>query len=95
MNDGVVRADLPHEVIEGDYGPRDVERRIKHIRKVATKRIRLPRVEHSSAFFVAHRSTWLQSQWVSTQSRQTRASVKGSYIRDTDPVTCPVVVDVE
>jgi hypothetical protein len=52
-------------------------------------------VEHSSAFFVAHRSTWLQSQCVSTQSRQTRASVKGSYIRDTDPVTCPVVVDVE
>jgi hypothetical protein len=89
----MARADLPHEIIEGDYGPRDVERGIKNIRKVVTKRIRLSRVEHSSAFLVAHRSTWLQSQCVSTQSR--RASVKRSYIRDTDSVTCPVVVDVE
>jgi hypothetical protein len=75
MNE-MVGADLPHKVIEGDYGPRDVERGIKHIRKVVTKRIRLLRVEHSSAFLVAHRSTWLQSQCVSTPSRRTRASMK-------------------
>jgi hypothetical protein len=55
----MARADLPHEVIEGDYGPRDVERGVKHIRKVVTKRIRLPRVEHGTAFLVVHRSTWL------------------------------------
>ena len=59
MDDMKARADLPHEVIEGDYGPRDIERGVKHIRKVATKRIRLPRVEHGSAFLVVHRSTWL------------------------------------
>jgi hypothetical protein len=70
MSDEVTRADLPHEVIECDYGPRDVEWRIKHIRKVATKRIRLRRVEHSSAFLVAHRSTWLQSQCVSSKHEQ-------------------------
>ena len=91
----MARADLPHEVIEGDYGPRDIERGVKHIRKVVTKRIRPRRVEDGTAFLVAHLSTWLWSQCLRTQSRRRRVSGKGPYIRDTDPVTSPVVVDAE
>jgi hypothetical protein len=59
MNNGMARADLPHEIIEGDYGPRDIKRGIECIRKVIAERIRLLRMEHSRAFLVAYRSTWL------------------------------------
>jgi hypothetical protein len=71
MNNGMVRADLPHEIIEGNYGPRDIKRGIECIREVVAERIRLPRMEHSRAFLVAHRSTWLQSQCISIQSCRT------------------------
>jgi hypothetical protein len=68
MVNGMARADLPHEIIEGYYGPRDIKRGIECIRKVVAERIRVLRMEHSRAFLVAHRPTWLQSQCMSTQS---------------------------
>ena len=91
----MARADLPHEIIKGNYGPRDIKRSIECIGKVVVERICLPRMKHSRAFLVAHRSTWLQSRYISTQSCRTRASIKRSYISDAGPVTCPVVVDAE
>ncbi len=70
-NDGIARADLPHEIIEGNYGSRDVKGCIESISKVVAERIRLLRMEHSSAFLVAHCSTWLQSQSMRTPSGRT------------------------
>ena len=97
MNNGMTRANLPHEIIEGNYGPRDIKRGIECIRKVVAERIRFRRMKHSRAFLVAHAhlSTWLQSHYMSTQSFRIRVSMKRSYIRDSGPVACPVVVDAE
>jgi hypothetical protein len=71
MDNGMERANLPHKIIEGNYGPRDIKRGIECVRKVVAERIRLQRMEHSRAFLVAHRSTWLQSKCMSTQSCRT------------------------
>jgi hypothetical protein len=71
MDNGMARTDLPHEIIEGNYGPCDIKRGIECIRKVVAERIRLSRMEHSRAFLVAHRSTWLQSPRMSIPSCRT------------------------
>jgi len=71
MNNGMARTDLPHEIVEGNYGPRYIKRGIESICKEVAERIRLLRMEHSRAFLVAHCSTWLQSQCMSTQSCRT------------------------
>ena len=59
MSDWLVRAYLPHEIIEGNYGPRDIKRGVECIRNVIGERIRLRRMENSCSFLVAHSSTWL------------------------------------
>lgn len=47
MSDWLVRAYLPHEIIEGNYGPRDIKRGVECIRNVIAERIRLRRMENS------------------------------------------------
>jgi hypothetical protein len=37
----MARADLPHEIIESDYGTRNIKGGIECIRKVVAERIRL------------------------------------------------------
>ena len=64
---GIVHADLPHKVIEGDYGTRDIQRRVERIRKIVAKRVRRGRVEHRRALLIAHLFTWLRLEQMSTQ----------------------------
>ena len=74
-----MHADLPHKVIEGDYGTRDVQRRVERIRKIVAEAVRCGRVKHRRALPIAHFFTWLRSEQVSTQSAEYEQDW-GSYI---------------
>jgi len=58
----MVHADLPHEIVEGDYGSRNVQRRIEGIHNIITKRVRSEGVVNGRSFLVAYRATGLRSQ---------------------------------
>ena len=53
LNGWKVSTNLPHEIVEGKYRPRDVERRVERICKIIPEGICSARVEDSRALLVA------------------------------------------
>ena len=56
----MVHADLPHKVVERDYGPRNIQWSVENIREIVAEGVRCEWVDHRRALLVAHRFTWLQ-----------------------------------
>ena len=57
MSDRTMRADLPHEIVEGNCGPRGIKRRNRVHTQVVAERICFPRMEYGRALFVSHHFT--------------------------------------